>query len=71
MLESLGVGSVDLGASTCDVVLGGAESRGSPSPCVFSVRTYCGLTVVLLFCPVRNGVSGAGMMCHASYSLSP
>ena len=38
---SLGVGSVDLGASTCDFVLCGAESesRGSHSPRVFSVRT--------------------------------
>ena len=36
---SLGVSSVDVGASTCDFVLGGVELRGSHSPCVFSVRT--------------------------------
>ena len=65
------VDSVDLSASTCDFVLGGVESRGSHSPCVFSVRTICGLTVVLLFCPVLNGVWGTGMKCHASYSPSP
>jgi len=33
------VDSVDLSVSTCDFVLGGTESRGSRSPCVFSVRT--------------------------------
>ena len=36
---SLGVSSVDLGASTCDFVLGGMESRGYHLPGVFSVRT--------------------------------
>ena len=35
----LGVSSVDLGASTCDFVLGKMESRGFHSPCMFSVRT--------------------------------
>ena len=33
------VDSVDLSVSTCDFALGGVESRGSHSPCVFSVRT--------------------------------
>ena len=32
------VDSVDPSASTCDFVLCGAESRGSHSACVFSVR---------------------------------
>ena len=31
--------SVDVRASVWDFVLGGAESRGSHTPCVFSVRT--------------------------------
>ena len=27
--------------------------------------------MVLLYCPVWNGVSGTGLNCHASYNLSP
>ena len=47
------VDSVDLSVSTCDFVLGGVESRGSHSPCVFSVRTILWLDGgMLLFCPL-------------------
>ena len=66
------VDSVDLSVSTCDFVLGGTESRGSRSPCVFSVRTILWLDGgILLFCPALDGVWGTGMKCHASYSPSP
>ena len=65
------VDSVDPSVSTCDVVLGGVESRGSHSPCVFSVRTILWLDGGILFCPAMNGVRGTGIKCHASYSPSP